>query len=69
MGFTVRRAEGADMRGDWIHDWVLVEMDYRAGRPSPVAAVRAGTRRAPSKPWRALRAAVFPARRAGLRHP
>ena len=57
------------MRGDWIHDWVLVEMDYRAGRPARVAAMRAEERRPPSRPWRALRAALFPAHRVELRHP
>ena len=47
------------MRGDWIHDWVQVEMAYRAGpRPAPVVRDRA-----PSRPWQALRAAVFPPRR------
>ena len=54
-------SEGATMRGDWIHDWVLVEMEYRAG-PRPAAAAK--ERRPPSAPWQALRAALFPARRA-----
>jgi hypothetical protein len=53
------------MRGDWIHDWVQVEMEYRAG-PRPLPVVR--ERRA-SKPWTTLRAALFPLRRAGVRHP
>ncbi|MEU5264748.1 hypothetical protein [Amycolatopsis sp. NPDC021455] len=57
------------MRGDWIHDWVLVEMDYRAGTPSRVAAVRAEERRPPSKPWRALWATLFPPHRAGVSCP
>ncbi|WP_167454970.1 hypothetical protein [Amycolatopsis kentuckyensis] len=52
------------MRGDWIHDWVRVEMDYRAG-PHPVPAVR---ERPPSHPWKALWAALFPPRRAEVRH-
>ncbi|MDX3192483.1 hypothetical protein PV458_29075 [Streptomyces sp. MN03-5084-2B] len=53
------------MRGDWIHDWVQVEMAYRAGpRPAPVVRDRA-----PSRPWQALRAAVFPPRRVGVHHP
>jgi hypothetical protein len=57
------------MRGDWIHDWVMVEMDYRAGQPSRVAAMRAEEGRAPSKPWRALWAALFSPHRVELRHP
>ena len=57
------------MRGDWIHDWVLVEMEYRAGPPAPVTTMRAEERRPPSTPWRALWTALFAARQAGLRHP
>jgi hypothetical protein len=49
------------MRGDWIHDWVLVEMEYRAG-PAPV--VRERRLRPPSKHWRALWAGLFAAHRA-----
>ncbi|AEK43186.1 hypothetical protein RAM_23530 [Amycolatopsis mediterranei S699] len=62
MGSTTK---GAAVRGDWIHDWVQVEMDYRAGtRPAPVPRERH-----PAKPWKNLWAAVFPPRRAGVRHP
>jgi hypothetical protein len=50
------------MRGDWIHDWVLVEMEYRAG---PRPAVR--TPRRASRPWSALWTGLFPAHRAGVR--
>jgi hypothetical protein len=50
------------MRGDWIHDWVRVEMEYRAG-PRPAVAARERRPRLPSAKWKALRAAVFPARR------
>jgi hypothetical protein len=53
------------MRGDWIHDWVLVEMAYRAG-PRPAPALRPREGRPSSKPWKALWTAVFPA---GLSHP
>ncbi|GHF90588.1 MULTISPECIES: hypothetical protein [Amycolatopsis] len=53
------------MRGDWIHDWVQVEMAYRAG-PRPVPVVR---ERPASHPWKALRAALFPHRRVEVRHP
>jgi hypothetical protein len=44
------------MRGDWIHDWVQVEMEYRAG-PAPVATER--RLRPPSRPWRTLWAGLF----------
>jgi hypothetical protein len=54
------------MRGDWIHDWVQVEMDYRTGA-RPVAPLP--RERPPAKPWETLWAAVFPPRRAGVRHP
>lgn len=54
------------MRGDWIHDWVLVEMEYRAG-PRPAPAVPRD--RPPSQHWKALWAAVFPPRRVGVPHP
>jgi hypothetical protein len=52
------------MRGDWIHDWVQVEMDYRAGPPPApaVRAARAARRRPPSRPWKVLWAALFPPR-------
>ncbi|MGW3962769.1 hypothetical protein ACWED2_23330 [Amycolatopsis sp. NPDC005003] len=53
------------MRGDWIHDWVRVEMEYRAG-PPPAPAVR---ERPASHPWKALWAGLFPHRRAEARHP
>jgi len=46
------------MRGDWIYDWAMVELEYRAG-PAPVVA----SARRPPKPWQGLRAALFPARR------
>ncbi|WP_199199458.1 hypothetical protein [Amycolatopsis sp. CA-128772] len=36
------------MRGDWIHDWVQVELDYRAGEP-PAPLVRAAKERRPGK--------------------
>ena len=56
------------MRGDWIHDWVRVEMDYRAGaRPEP--ALQTPRERPASHPWKALWAALFPPRQAGVRHP
>ncbi|WP_206794873.1 hypothetical protein [Amycolatopsis sp. MtRt-6] len=45
------------MRGDWIHDWVRMEMDYRAG-PRPLPVVR---ERPPAKSWKALWTALFPA--------
>jgi hypothetical protein len=51
------------MRGDWIHDWVLVEMEYRAG-PAPAAR----TPRPAARPWAALWAGLFTAHRAGMRH-
>jgi len=47
------------VRGDWIHDWVRVEMDYRAG-PRPASALR---ERPPSRPWKALWTALFPPHR------
>ena len=47
------------MRGDWIHDWVQVEMEYRAGPRPAVTAAR--DRRHRPAPWKALRAALFPA--------
>ncbi|MEV6830990.1 hypothetical protein [Amycolatopsis sp. NPDC051102] len=50
------------MRGDWIHDWVQVEMDYRAG-PLPAPVVRATRERRPGKPWWA---ALFRPRRVRL---
>ncbi|MEV7096227.1 hypothetical protein AB0M80_25595 [Amycolatopsis sp. NPDC051045] len=56
------------MRGDWIHDWVQVEMEYRAGRP-PAPVVRAARHRRPSRPWKVLWAALFPPRRVEVRHP
>ncbi|MDS0136747.1 MULTISPECIES: hypothetical protein [unclassified Amycolatopsis] len=53
------------MRGDWIHDWVQVEMAYRAGeRPAPVVRERPA-----AHPWKTLWAALFPPRRAAVRHP
>ncbi|MGK3202206.1 hypothetical protein [Amycolatopsis sp. MEPSY49] len=50
------------MRGDWIYDWVRVEMEYRAGPPQPVR----GRREAP-RHWAALWAGLFPARRVEVR--
>jgi hypothetical protein len=56
------------MRGDWIHDWVRVEMDYRAGaRPEP--ALQTPRERQPAKPWKALRSALFPHRPVEVPHP
>lgn len=51
------------MRGDWIHDWVRVEMEYRAG-PPPVPRPA----RPPSRTWAALWAGLFTARRIGVPH-
>ncbi|MEQ0559580.1 hypothetical protein ABJI51_10900 [Amycolatopsis sp. NEAU-NG30] len=48
------------MRGDWIHDWVRVEMDYRAGLPRTAP----GQHREPARAWKALWVSVFPPRRA-----
>lgn len=62
MGSTTK---GATVRGDWIHDWVRVEMEYRAGRP-PAPVVR---ERPASHPWKALWAGLFPPRRVEVRHP
>ncbi|SFW82776.1 hypothetical protein [Amycolatopsis australiensis] len=50
------------MRGDWIYDWVRVEMEYRAGPPPVVRRGRAD-RRAP-RHWAALWAGLFPAHKA-----
>jgi hypothetical protein len=47
--------EGIDMRGDWIYDWVRVEMEYRAGSPVP----RQRTGQEPSRHWRVLWAGLF----------
>ncbi|UOZ04237.1 hypothetical protein [Amycolatopsis sp. WQ 127309] len=44
------------MRGDWIYDWVQVEMAYRTGGTERRAPVRRTT---PSRPWTALRSALF----------
>ncbi|MET8853261.1 hypothetical protein [Amycolatopsis sp. NPDC004625] len=38
------------MRGDWIYDWVQVEMDYRTGQP-PAPLVRAAKERRPARSW------------------
>lgn len=43
------------MRGDWIYDWVQVEMDYRTGGTERRAPVR---RTRPSRSWTALRSAL-----------
>ncbi|MGW5721140.1 hypothetical protein ACWEVP_33535 [Amycolatopsis sp. NPDC003865] len=51
------------MRGDWIHDWVLVEMEYRAGPPRP-----APRRREEPRHRAALWAGLFPARHVEVRH-
>lgn len=45
VGF-LRRVSEATMRGDWIYDWVRVEMEYRAG-PRPEA-------RRPPRHWTRL---------------
>jgi len=45
------------MRGDWIYDWVRVEMEYRAGPERPVHRRR--TDRKPTRHWRALWAGLF----------
>ncbi|GAB3145434.1 hypothetical protein GCM10027258_35950 [Amycolatopsis stemonae] len=45
------------MRGDWIYDWVRVEMEYRAG-PAPVVR-RPRPDRSPSRHWAALWAGLF----------
>ncbi|MEV4146686.1 hypothetical protein AB0J40_23680 [Amycolatopsis sp. NPDC049691] len=50
------------MRGDWIYDWVRVEMEYRAGPPHPVR------RRREPRQWTALWAALFSGRRIEVRH-
>ena len=49
------------MRGDWIHDWVQVEMDYRTGHNSITPLTAAEKRR--SRPRRSLRAAFGPVAR------
>ncbi|WIV55049.1 hypothetical protein [Amycolatopsis nalaikhensis] len=51
------------MRGDWIHDWVRVEMEYRAGPPPAPRPPRP-----PSRTWAALWAGLFTARRIGVPH-
>jgi hypothetical protein len=61
------------MRGDWIYDWVQVELEYRAYRPPQQHHHH---RKPPARPWAALRSALFTAPevvtaapgRAGLRH-
>lgn len=47
------------MRGDWIHDWVQVEMDYRTGRNSitPLSSADKRRLRARRPRWAALLAA------------
>ncbi|MCR6482402.1 hypothetical protein M8542_06215 [Amycolatopsis sp. OK19-0408] len=42
------------MRGDWIYDWVRVEMEYRAG---PAPAVR--RERPAARHWTTLWAGLF----------
>ncbi|WIX99716.1 hypothetical protein QRX60_37535 [Amycolatopsis mongoliensis] len=54
------------MRGDWIYDWVRVEMEYRAGPPPAVRRPRE-PRPAP-RHWAALRAGLFPGGRAEVQH-
>ncbi len=49
------------MRGDWIHDWVQVEMDYRTGRKSITPLSAAEKRR--SRPHRSFWAALLAAPR------
>ena len=51
------------MRGDWIYDWVRVEMEYRAGPPPAVRAPRPAPRH-----WAALWAGLFTSHRAEVRH-
>ncbi|MEV6645676.1 hypothetical protein [Amycolatopsis sp. NPDC051371] len=50
------------MRGDWIYDWVRVEMEYRAGPPPAVRRPRE-VRPAP-RHWAALWAGLFSSHRA-----
>jgi hypothetical protein len=55
------------MRGDWIHDWVRVEMEYRAGPQRPQPHHRAD--RKPARHWRALWAGLFAGQqRMGAQH-
>ncbi|MEU0792523.1 hypothetical protein ABZ342_20830 [Amycolatopsis sp. NPDC005961] len=54
------------MRGDWIHDWVRVEMEYRAGPPP--AARRPREHRPAARHWAALWASLFTGHRAEARH-
>lgn len=55
------------MRGDWIHDWVQVEMDYRTGRKTITPRSSAETR--PDRPRRSLWSALLAApRRLHLPH-
>lgn len=51
------------MRGDWIYDWVRVEMEYRAGPPRVHREHRPATRH-----WAALWAGLFTGHRAEVRH-
>ncbi len=55
------------MRGDWIYDWVRVEMEYRAGRPE-AAPHRPREPRPAARRWAALRAGLFAGHRAEVRH-
>lgn len=54
------------MRGDWIYDWVRVEMEYRAG-PRPAVRRPRELRPAP-RHWAALWAGLFAGRQAEVRH-
>lgn len=54
------------MRGDWIYDWVQVEMAYRTGAATRQAPVR---RTRPSRPWATLRAALFTTPSQPAEHP
>lgn len=42
------------MRGDWIHDWVQVEMEYRAGPLRPHHRRRRPVPRHWAAPWASL---------------
>ncbi|WP_329047242.1 hypothetical protein OG738_34035 [Amycolatopsis sp. NBC_01488] len=51
------------MRGDWIYDWVRVEMEYRAGPPPAARRPRSTPRH-----WAALRASLFTSHRVEVQH-
>jgi hypothetical protein len=56
---TVDSDEGITMRGDWIYDWVRVEMEYRADAGRGTAVSRQRTDGAASGYWRTLWAGLF----------